>query len=210
LLTQIDEEDRLRRKQHGPDRWQAMFQPRVWLLIAIYFTVAVGSNAGGAYFPTLIKEQYQEATNFQIGLLTALPHLCAIVVMSLVGISSDRMGERRWHLAGSALMAAIGWGLVAYGTSPIVAMIGLCIAQAGMMSMLPVFWTLPGVFLSGVAAAGGIALINSVANIGGFFGASILGQLGLWSMAIILFAGSLLTAFAIRNSTINRESLTTQ
>jgi len=204
LLGYLAREDRQRQAQHGPDRWQAMLQPRVWLLIAIYFTVAVGSNAGGAYFPTLIKEQYQEASNFQIGLLTAVPHLCSIVAMSLVGISSDRSGERRWHLAGSALAAAGGWSLVAWGPSPLVAMLGLCVAQAGMMSMLPVFWTLPGTFLSGVAAAGGIALINSVANIGGFFGASILGQLGLWSMAGILAFGGLLGAAALRgwNSTV--------
>ncbi len=200
LIKHMAEEDRVRRQQHGPDKWQAMFQPRVWLLIAIYFTVAVGTNAGGAYFPTLIKEQYTQTSNFQIGLLTALPHLCAIVAMSLVGISSDRTGERRWHLAGSALIAASGWSLVAWGPTPLIALAGLCVAQAGMMSMLPVFWTLPMVFLSGTAAAGGVALINSVANIGGFFGATILGQLGLWSMAAILLAGGLLAGATIRNS----------
>jgi MFS family permease len=199
LTDHLAKEDRDRREQHGPDRWQAMLQPRIWLLIGVYFTVAVGSNAAGAYFPTLIKEQYQSASHLQVGLLTALPHLCAIVAMSLVGISSDRTGERRWHLAVAALTAASGWGLVAWGSSPLIAMAGLCVAQAGMMSMLPVFWTLPSAFLSGTAAAGGIALINSVANIGGFFGATILGQLGLWSMAIILLAGSLLTAMVIRN-----------
>ena len=199
LIGHLAEEDRRRQSQHGPDRWQAMLQPRVWLLIVIYFTVAVGSNAGGAYFPTLIKEQYRSATNFQIGLLTALPHLCAIAAMSLIGISSDRTGERRWHLAGSALLAGGGWSLVAWGPSPGIALIGLCLAQAGMMSMLPVFWTLPSVFLSGVAAAGGIALINAVANIGGFFGASILGQLGLWSMAAILCFGGVLCAISLRN-----------
>jgi MFS family permease len=200
LIDHLAEEDRIRREKHGPDRWQAMLQPRVWLLIGIYFTVAVGTNAGGAYFPTLIKEQYGEASNLQIGWLTALPHFCAIVAMSLVGISSDRTGERRWHLAGSALAAAIGWSLVGWGPSPLIAIIGLCIAQAGMMSMLPVFWTLPSVFLSGIAAAGGIALINSVANIGGFFGASILGQFGLWSIAAILLFGAMLTAATISKS----------
>lgn len=200
LIRRMAEEDRARREQHGPDRWQAMLQPRVWLLIAIYFTVAVGSNAGGAYFPTLVKGQYQQTTNFQIGLLTALPHLCAILAMTLVGISSDRTGERRWHLAGSALAAAAGWSLVAWGPSPPVALAGLCLAQAGMMSMLPVFWTLPSAFLSGAAAAGGIALVNSVANIGGFFGATILGQLGLWAMAGILLGGAILTAATIRSS----------
>lgn len=200
LLARMEQEDLARREQHGPDRWQAMLQPRVWLLIAVYFTVAICSNAGGAYFPTLIKEQYQQASHFEIGLLAALPHLCAILVMSLVGISSDRTGDRQWHLAGSGLLAASGWSLVAWGPAPQVALAGLCLAQAGMMSMLPVFWTLPGAFLSGTAAAGGIALINSVANIGGFFGASILGQLGLWSMAGILLAGSLLTAATIRDT----------
>lgn len=206
LIEHLAQEDRQRRLLHGPDRWQAMLQPRVWLLIAIYFTVAVGSNAGGAYFPTLIKEQYQHASNFQIGLLTALPHLCAIVVMSLVGISSDRTGERRWHLAGSALLAAGGWSLVAWRPSPAIALVGLCLAQAGMMSMLPVFWTLPGAFLSGIAAAGGIALINSVANIGGFFGATILGQLGLWSMVAILLFGCLVSAATLGNWNIRRLS----
>lgn len=199
LVDHLAEEDRARRAQHGPDRWSAMLQPRVWLLIAIYFTVAVGSNAGAAYFPTLIKEQYQRASNFQIGLLTALPHLCAIIAMSLVGVSSDRTGERRWHLMASALAAAVGWSMVALAPSPSIALAGLCLAQAGMMSMLPVFWTIPSAFLSGTAAAGGIALINSVANIGGFFGASILGQLGLWSMAAILLAGSILTAASLRD-----------
>jgi MFS family permease len=200
LIRRMAEEDRVRQQKHGSDKWQAMLQPRVWLLIAVYFTVAVGSNAGGAYFPTLVKHQYQQLSNFQVGLLTALPHLCAILAMSIVGINSDRTGERRWHLAGSALAAAAGWSFVAWGPTPLIALVGLCIAQAGMMSMLPVFWTLPTAFLSGTAAAGGIALINSVANIGGFFGATILGQLGLWAMAGILLAGAILTATTIRTS----------
>jgi hypothetical protein len=100
--------------------------------------------------------------------------------------------------------------MVAWGPTPLMAMAGLCLAQSGMMSMLPVFWTLPSVFLSGVAAAGGIALINSVANIGGFFGASILGLMGLWSMAIILLAGSLFTSLVIRNTASTNPSPASQ
>ncbi|MEQ9379416.1 MAG: MFS transporter [Pirellulales bacterium] len=204
LVDRMAAEERQRLADHGPDRWQAMLQPKVWLLIAIYFTVAVGTNGGGAYFPTLIQEQITRATHFRVGLLTALPHLCAIICMSLVGISSDRTGERRFHLAGSAVAAAVGWSLVAWGPSSIVALVGLCVAQSGMMSMLPVFWTLPSSFLSGAAAAGGIALINSVANIGGFFGATILGQFGLWSMASILLAGGVLTIFVDRTNDSTR------
>lgn len=202
LVERMDREEHERIQTHGPDRWAAILQPRVWLLIAIYFTAAVTTNAAGAYFPTFIRNQFVKASNFQVGLLLALPHICAIVGMSLVGISSDRTGERRWHLAGSAIVAAIGWSMMAGKTTPTLTLIGLCLAQTGMMSMLPVFWTLPAAFLSGAAAAGGIALINSMANIGGFFGANIQGRYGQDSMAAILLVGAALTiAMRLRPST---------
>jgi MFS transporter, ACS family, tartrate transporter len=192
LVHELEYENSMRRAQHNADHFTAILQWRVLLLIAIYFTVAVGTNASGAYFPTLIKEQFQSLGTFQIGLLSAAPHLCAVFGMTLLGISSDRFQERRKHLAVAALMGAGGWALAAFNNSPLLSLIGLCIAQTGMMSMLPIFWTLPTAFLTGAAAAGGIALINSVANIGGFLGASILGSLGLWSMAGILLSGAVL------------------
>jgi MFS family permease len=165
---------------------------RVWLLIAIYFTVAVGSNAGGAYFPTLIRDRFGSWSTAQIGLLSALPHLCAALGMVVFSASSDRTGKRREHVALAALVAAGGWALTASTDSPGLALVGLCIAQLGMMSMLPTFWALPTAFLSGAAAAGGIALINSVANIGGFLGPMILGRFGLWTMAASLLVGAAL------------------
>jgi len=218
LLGCLAREDAARRRRHGAGHWEAMLQPRVWWLIALYFTVAVGTNASGAYFPQLVKERHivgvfdpsidalhaflptlvgkggAGAENFLIGLVTALPHLCAVVAMTVVGIASDRSGERRFHLAGAALVAAAGWGLTAAAPTPALALVGLCLAQAGMMSMLPVFWTIPATFLSGAAAAGGIALINSVANIGGFFGATILGTFGIPTVAALLVGGAILAA----------------
>ncbi len=192
LVDRMHSEELKRQISHSADRLGAMLQPRVRLLIAVYFTVAVGTNAGGAYFPKLIQEQFQTLGPFQIGLLTAVPHLCAVVGMVLFGISSDRSGERRGHLAVAASIGAVGWAVTATSSSPAASLIGLCIAQTGMMSMLPIFWTLPTAFLTGAAAAGGIALINSVANIGGFFGATILGTFGLWSMAACLLVGAVL------------------
>ena len=190
LVARMKSEEQERQQRHNADRLAAMLQRKVWLLIAIYFTVAVGANAGGAYFPKLIKAQFEDLSTFQVGLLCAVPHLCAVIGMTLFGISSDRMSERRGHLAVAALMAAMGWSLTAWSPSPLVAFGGLCLAQTGMMSMLPVFWTLPTAFLTGAAAAGGIAMINSIGNIGGFLGASILGSFGLWSMAGILLIGA--------------------
>lgn len=192
LVARMQREEDARRSRHNADHLAAMMQWRVWLLIAIYFTVAVGSNASGAYLPKLIQNDFQGMSTFQIGLLSALPHLCAVVGMTVWGIRSDRRNERRGHLAVAAGVGALGWAVAAVSESPVLSLVGLCLAQTGMMSMLPVFWTLPTAFLTGAAAAGGIALINSVANIGGFFGATILGSFGLWSMAAVLIVGAIL------------------
>ncbi|MFO0900482.1 MAG: MFS transporter [Pirellulales bacterium] len=198
LVAHLRSEEQERQERHNADRLAAMLQPRVWLLIAVYFTVAVGANASGAYLPKLVQGQFVGSSTVRIGVLSALPHLCAVVGMSLFGISSDRRNERRGHFAAAALLAAAGWSLAALNPSPAVALLGLCAAQTGMMSMLPVFWTLPTAFLTGAAAAGGIAMINSVANVGGFLGPTILGEFGLWSMAAILLAGAVLV-FAVRD-----------
>lgn len=194
LVARMHDEETAQRKLYQSDHLAAMLKWRVWWLIAIYFTVAVGTNAGSAYFPKLLQAEFQSASTSQIGLLSALPHLCAVIGMTLFGISSDRRAERRGHLACAALLAAMGWALIAWSPSPLIALLGLCVAQTGMMSMLPIFWTLPTTFLTGAAAAGGVALINSVANIGGFLGASILGQFGLWSMVACLIVGALLAS----------------
>lgn len=197
LIARLQHEEDARRSQHKADRLAAMIQWRVWPLIAIYFTVAVCANASAAYFPTLLKDQFQGMSTFQIGLLSALPHIGAVVAMALWGISSDRNNERRRHLAIAAIVGAAGWALTASSESPVLSLVGLCLAQAGLMSMLPVFWTLPTAFLTGAAAAGGIALINSLGNIGGFLGAPILGYFGLWSMVVCLFAGAILAMTAV-------------
>ncbi len=96
--------------------------------------------------------------------------------MIAFGVHSDRTGERRWHVAAPASLAAAGWVMVALAPSPWIMLLGLALASLGMKSMLPTFWTLPTSFLSGAAAAGGIALINSVANLGGLLGPYVMGQ----------------------------------
>jgi ACS family tartrate transporter-like MFS transporter len=199
LVTRMQKEESQRQSTHGVARWVAVLQGRVWLLIAVYFSVAVGSNAAAAYFPRIIGQQFQGLNTAgkgldtaRIGLLAALPHVCAVIGMTFFGISSDRHQERRGHVAAAAILASCGWGLAAWNASPLSVHAGLCLAQLGMMSMLPVFWTLPTIFLSGAAAAAGIALINSVANLGGLVGPTILGEFGPWSMVITLAAGAVL------------------
>jgi MFS transporter, ACS family, tartrate transporter len=170
----------------------ALLDRRVWLLIATYATVAVAANAAGASFPQIIGALYSDQQDFVIGLYAALPHLCAVAAMTVLGIHSDRTGERHGHVAIAAFLGAAGWAVAFASPWPWLSLAGLCLAQAGMMSMLPPFWAIPTTFLSGVAAAGGIALINSVANIGGWLGPNIYDLFGMRLMALLLFAGGIL------------------
>jgi MFS transporter, ACS family, tartrate transporter len=209
LVTRMQKEESQRQATHGISRLAALFELRVCLLTAVYFTVAVGSNAAGAYFPRLIGQHFPDLDTARIGLLAALPHVCAVVGMTLFGISSDRHNERRGHIAVAAILAGAGWSLVAWNTSPAAVLAGLCLAQTGMMSMMPVFWTLPSAFLSGAAAAAGIALINSVANLGGWVGPIILGESGPWSMVIVLATGAVLVLLVRVNPSEKSRDLET-
>jgi ACS family tartrate transporter-like MFS transporter len=191
LVGRLSEEE-ARQPRDGADLLRAAVDGRVWLLIGLYFTVAVGANAMGAYLPRLLEARFPGRDEFDIGLLVALPHACAVLSMTLFGAHSDSTGERRVHIALAAFLAAGGCALSALSPWPWVALAGFCLAQAGMMSMLPVFWALPPTFLRGAALAGGIALINSVGNIGGLLGPTILGQLGLWTVAGTLALGGVL------------------
>lgn len=179
---------------------------RVWLLILLYFTVAAGSNAFGSYLPKLMADRAPQLNKLQLGLVCALPNLCAVVCMVVNGTHSDRTGERRWHVAGPAFLSAAGWGLAALTFTPwldvpLLTLAALALVQSGAMSMLPTFWSLPTAFLRGVAAAGGIAFINAMGNLGGFAGPNLVGQLkertgsftpGLLALAVAMSLGGVL------------------
>jgi len=189
----------------------AVLDPRVWLLIAIYFTVAMAENSYGFYIPTFLKSQFPDWSKFEIGLLAAAPSAIALAGMILVGRHSDRTGERRWHVAGAAFAAALGWSMIALVATGWLAIpgidsrwlfvVGVAVTTTGMKSMLPLFWTLPPAFLTGAAAAGGIAVINSIANLGGMLGPRIIGEAktstgsytaGYFVMAATMLVGGLL------------------
>jgi ACS family tartrate transporter-like MFS transporter len=219
LAQQIDNDRN--RLPHGRSHslGAAFLDLRVWLLIAIYFTVAMGDNSFGFYIAAFLRSQFPDWSLSQIGLLAAAPSVIAMVGMVLVGRHSDRTGERRWHVAGSAFTAALGWlmiALTASGSFEIpgvdsrwIFVVAVAVTLTGMKCMLPTFWTLPSLFLTGAAAAGGIALINSVANLGGMLGPRIIGYVktttgsftaGYLVMAASLFIGGVLVLnVAIRN-----------
>ena len=116
-------------------------------------------------------------SNFQTGLVAALPYVVGLVGIVLWGRRSDRKVERRFHTAFPLCVAAGGIGISTALNDPTMKMVALSIAGFGIFGCLPVFWTLPTAFLSGPAAAGGIAIINSIGNLAGFAGPYAMGRI---------------------------------
>ncbi|MGO4330039.1 MFS transporter [Cupriavidus sp. 2TAF22] len=150
---------------------------RVWWMCLIYFCFVTGQYALTFWMPTLVKTSGVQG-NLNIGLLSAIPFLCAIVVMNVLGHSADARRERRWHLIVPSLMGAVGFAIAASFThNTVVAIAALSLAAAGVLTCAPLFWSLPTAFLSGVAAASGIAVVNSVGNLAGFVAPYMVGFL---------------------------------
>lgn len=219
LASEIEIERTSRPHSRSHSLGAAVLDLRVWLLIAVYFTVAMGDNSYGFYVPTFLKSQFPDWPPFHIGLLAAAPSMIAMAGMVLVGRHSDRTGERRWHVAGSAFAAALGWLTIAGAASRSLEIpgfesrwlfvVGLAVALTGMKCMLPTFWTIPPQFLAGAAAAGGIALINSVANIGGLLGPRLVGYVkavsGSFTVGYLILATTLLIGGLIVLRVGNRD-----
>lgn len=149
---------------------------RVWLLAILYLSIVIGFYGISLWLPLIVKRDFPDVGPIGLGVITAIPYACAVVAMVFVGRSSDRTRERTWHLALPLLAGAVGL-IVAGVFGGVIAFTSLCLAAAGIYAALGPFWTLPPAFLRGVAAAAGIAWINSVGNLGGFIGPYTLGRL---------------------------------
>ena len=171
--------------------WELLRDKRIWILIIPDFSIVIGLYGLGLWMPQIISSM--GFTHLQTGFLVALPYLLAMGAMVLVGASSDRRGERVFHVAASALTAALGLVGAALFTAPVLVVASFCLASMGIYSALAVFWTLPTAILRGMAAAGGLALLNSFANLGGFFGPDLMGRLyaatGNYTLGLLLLAG---------------------
>jgi ACS family tartrate transporter-like MFS transporter len=143
-------------------------------MAAIYFGFAIGFYGVNLWLPQIVKG-FSTGSDFTIGLITAIPSLAAALCMVRVGRASDRSGERRWYLVVSLAAAAAGLLVSAVTRNSIVELAAISLSFAGISSALGPFWSIPNEFLGGAAAAGGIALINSVGNLGGFAGPTLMG-----------------------------------
>jgi ACS family tartrate transporter-like MFS transporter len=182
---------------------QALVHRRVWHLVAIYFTAMIASYTMVFWMPQLMKVLSAEYSNTTVGFLVMIPYLVGVTVMILVARSSDRTLERRYHAAIPAIVGAMSLMLLgATATNSVFFSVALwCFVASGIYSLLAPFWSLPNEFLTGFSAAAGIALINSIGNLGGFVGPYAMGAIsrrtgslygGLTFAGISLFASAVL------------------
>lgn len=203
LQAELDEDERNRPKtdQNNETFASVLRNPNVWLLGVVYFCIQMGVYAINFWLPSIIKSLgFQNPAT--IGWLSAIPYLFASVFMIWVGRSADAKRERRWHLSGPLLMGLCGLMLATQAAgNPLVAMIGLTLATMGALSGLPMFWPLPTAFLGAAAAAGGLALINSIGQIAGFVSPFLVGwikdatggtDVALYILSGVLFTGAML------------------
>ena len=175
---------------------------RVWHMSLIYFCFVMGLYGISFWLPTIVK-QTGVSDALMIGLLTAIPWAFAVVAMVLIARSADRRDERRWHIAIPGLLGAVGLVFtVLWRNDTTLAMAALTLATMGIMSTLPLFWSMPTAILAGTAAAAGIALINSLGNLAGFVAPYAVGALkdltsstnsGIYLLAASLVVGAILT-----------------
>jgi ACS family tartrate transporter-like MFS transporter len=177
IRGELDREKQAKKAIRHFTVWEALRSRDVLLLALVYFLAVSGSYGVSLWLPTMIQ-QLSGLPNLTVTLITACPYVLALVAMILLGWSSDRTGERRWHTAIPLFGGGVALALsVAAGSYVVVGIILLALATVGVWTYLPSFWALPTTILSEAAAAASIGLINSVGNLGGFVGPYAVGYL---------------------------------
>jgi len=180
--------------------WRGLADLRVLALSLIYFGTSAGLYTLGIWAPQIIKEF--GLSTMQVGLLNTIPPTVAIFAMILWARHSDQTGERTWHVVIACLIAAAGLALAGASSSVTAVVAALTLVNVGISSAKPPLWSMPTMFLSGGAAAAGIATINSIGNLGGFVGPSVIGWIkdatgsflgGLYVVAGLLCLSAILT-----------------
>jgi MFS family permease len=195
---------------------EALKRPLTWLFSLIYFGLCMGIYGLLFWMPQLIKTA-GTSDPLLIGVITMLPYIAAIVGTVLIGRSSDRTGERRWHLTACALAGMVGYGVSAtYAGNTVLLMLGLSIAATGIIASFGIFWMFPARMLSGAAAAAGLALINSIGQIGGVIAPYMVGKvkdvtgnasMGLYVIALACGVTAVLIAYALPRKIRFRDSV---
>lgn len=190
----------------------ALLNWRVLVLGLLYIGMNMGLQGINNWMPTIIKS-LGTMSNLEVSSVTAIPWICGAVAAVLWGRHSDRKNERYVNLAIPLIVGAIGFVASAYVGSPLLGIVCLSIAVMGIIAGYTVFWVVPGTFLTGAAVAGGIALVNSLGNLGGFIAPFTIGWIkqttGSFTDALLVLAGAMVVsgviAFLIRPARTNAD-----
>lgn len=209
LQTKIDSECRVARCGQVVSVWKIFLDPRV-LGLALIYAANTTANLGLAFFlPQIIKGL--GLSDLQTGLVTSIPYIFGTIGILVWGYVSDRNHERRWSLCVALAVTAIGLAGAARMGNSYLAVALISLGAVGIYGTKAPFWALPSTFLQGSAAAGGIALINSLGNLGGFFGPAMVGwvkettgsfEMGLYALAITAVLAALASLLIVRPRTV--------
>lgn len=194
---------------------KGMFNPQVLALSLIYFGTSAGLYTLGIWAPQIIKQL--GVSSMAVGFLNAIPPAISVVAMVLWSRHSDRTGERTWHVILACLTAAAGLAIAAGAQGMVGLIVALTIVNVGISCAKPPLWSMPTTFLSGAAAATGIATINSLGNLGGFVGPAMIGWIkdktgsfegGLYFVAGLLVISAVTTLLLARSQRGKAEAQT--
>jgi len=205
LQARIDRENRKVERAGRLTLMRALGDSRVVALSMIYL-MSVTANYGIVFFmPQIIKGI--GLSNLMTGFVSSVPYVVGTIGLIAWGWSSDRKKERRWHLIVASTLGALGLVFAAWSGASYWALLGMSAATIGIYGSRAAFWPMPSIFLTGTAAAGAIALINAVGNLGGYFGPFIVGwikdstksfEAGLYFLAACSLMAAIITFFAAR------------
>ncbi|GAB7531384.1 MFS transporter [Pseudomonas sp. 3A(2025)] len=210
LQAALAQED-ARKQQSSPHSFlSALRNRRVLQFCLAYFTVQMSVYGVVFYLPTRIAGLLDGHIGLSVGLITAIPWICALIVTRLITRYADRTGQHQRLAVCMLGMAALGIAASALGSSMVPVVLAFCFAAAGFVAVQPLFWTIPTSYLSGAAAAGGIALINSIGNLGGFVAPNLKTVMetqfadpraGMFALAAVGIVGAILLARLNRQDT---------
>ena len=174
LLERLALEQQAESSLRKENLWEVLVSPRIWMLSLVYFGVSTTMYGVTLWLPSVIRS-LSGLSYFLTGVVSAVPFLVTAIAMVLVGMRSDRTGERRWHTAIPAFVGAATLVVAGYGSSTVVVVACIGLGMACAESMVGPFWAMATSRMAGLSAAAGIAVINSLANLGGYLGPDIIG-----------------------------------
>src|SRR5580693_4841617 len=203
LVSTIASERRATEAVRRYTLWEALYNPKV-LLLALNYLGIVTASLGMLFFIPQIIKSLGNYDNMTVGWLTMIPYVCGGIGMVVWGRISDRMNERRWNLLAACVVSTLGLVVAAMTMGTWWALVGMSIAAVGFYGSKGPFWAMPPMFLTGTAAAASIAWINSIGNLGGFFGPWYVGVMkdatgsfsgGLYGLALLGLISAVVCAF---------------